>query len=460
MPIVKVCPVPARFISLAVLLIFLQPGHNVSETSGHRLTSPAYIQRGDQVERRYNVYSRRLVRYYESLSTALRQKSPDLLARLQALDPIHLGYRILPRIVADAPAEDPARANAVVYSWPWTEQLINRAMREIDHAESELHGARTMNSIQSRAVLERLARDYQRQSQWHGNIDAHVRYNRMWQAAIAADRAGYDRETALHVQVLERQNILHRLNRAHTPYEKSPAFQRSRAAVSFSAMTRSLKTREALLARRIDQALDETRSPVFIKMEHSNAGWIFRVPLFTDIDDQEFLTEVKRIIETTWRLDDRGHTYRVALDVSYISSDLLYANSPKPNRGEQINVRRHLERFPAGGAILTTGGLTTHVQDYAIVLGPHPVTPRVLAHEFGHILGFRDRYVRGYKNLGRNGFQITEVVADPQDIMAATARGAVLPNHFSSLLERAAMARRRNVPVPKALQVNRIHSRT
>ncbi len=226
-------------------------------------------------------------------------------------------------------------------------------------------------------------------------------------------------------------------------------------------MTRSLKTREALLTRRIDQALDEMRSPVFIKMEHSNADWIFHVPLFTDIDDQEFVTEVKLIIETIWRLDDRGNTYRVALDVSYIPTDLLYANSSsKPNRGEQINIRRHLERFPAGGAILTTGGLTTHVQDYAIVLGPHPVTPRVLAHEFGHILGFRDRYIRGYKSLGRNGFQITEVVADPQDIMAATARGVVLPNHFSSLVERATIARQPNAPVPKAIHVNRIHSRT
>ncbi len=459
MPIVKVFPVPARFISLAVLLIFLQPGHNVSETS--RLAPPAHTQRGDQVERRYNVYSGRLVRYYESLSTALRQRAPDLLAHLQALDPIDLGYQILPRIVADAPAEAPARANAVAYSWPWTEQLIDRAMREIDHAEAELHRARTMNSIQSRAVLERLARDYQRQSQWHGNIDAHVRYNRLWQAAIAADRAGYDRETALYIKVLERQNILERLNRAHAPSEKSPAFQRSHAAVGFSAMTRSLKTREALLTRRIDQALDEMRSPVFIKMEHSNADWIFHVPLFTDIDDQEFVTEVKLIIETIWRLDDRGNTYRVALDVSYIPTDLLYANSSsKPNRGEQINIRRHLERFPAGGAILTTGGLTTHVQDYAIVLGPHPVTPRVLAHEFGHILGFRDRYIRGYKSLGRNGFQITEVVADPQDIMAATARGVVLPNHFSSLVERATIARQPNAPVPKAIHVNRIHSRT
>lgn len=457
MPIVKVFPVPARFISLAVLLIFLQPGHNISETSRHRLTSPAYMQRGDQVERRYNAYSGRLIRYYESLSTALQHRDPDLLAHLQALDPIHLGYQILPRIVADPPAEEPARANAVAYSWPWTEQLIDRAMREIDHAESELHRAWMMNSIQSRAVLERLARDYQRQSQWHGNIDAHVRYNRLWQAAIAADRAGYDRQTALHMQVLERQNILERLNRAHAPYEKSPGFQRTHAADS-SAMTRSLKNREALLARQIDQALDEMRSPVFIKMEHSNADWIFHVPLFTDIDDQEFVTEVKRIIETTWRLDDRENSYRVALDVSYISTDLLYANSSKPKRGARINIRRHLERFPAGGAILTTGGLTTHVQDYAIVLGPHPVPPRVLAHEFGHILGFRDRYLRGYKSLGRNGFQITELVADPQDIMAATARGVVLPNHFSSLVERATIARQRNAPVPKA--VNRIHSRT
>jgi len=57
-----------------------------------------------------------------------------------------------------------------------------------------------------------------------------------------------------------------------------------------------------------------------------------------------------------------------------------------------------------------------------------------LAHEFGHILGFSDGYVRGYKDLGENGFQIMEVVSDPNDIMAAPLTGVVLPSHFEMML--------------------------
>jgi hypothetical protein len=43
----------------------------------------------------------------------------------------------------------------------------------------------------------------------------------------------------------------------------------------------------------------------------------------------------------------------------------------------------------------------------------------VLAHEFGHVLGLRDAYFRGYRDLGADGYQVMEVVADPDDIMGA-----------------------------------------
>ncbi|HYY25615.1 MAG TPA: hypothetical protein VE689_09005, partial [Candidatus Udaeobacter sp.] len=52
-----------------------------------------------------------------------------------------------------------------------------------------------------------------------------------------------------------------------------------------------------------------------------------------------------------------------------------------------------------------------------------------------HILGFKDAYFRGYKDLGKDGFQVMEVVADPDDIMGAAGTGAVLRSHFEKLLE-------------------------
>jgi hypothetical protein len=198
-------------------------------------------------------------------------------------------------------------------------------------------------------------------------------------------------------------------------------------------ITNRLNKAEALLPQRVNAVLQGIDSPSFIRLEQSNDEWVFRVPVFTDIEDQDFVAATKRIIESKWRIKGPKKTFRVELEVSYFASALLYAGLVKPATGAPLDLRRHLARFPPGGAILTTGALTTHVQDYAIVLGPRAITPRILAHEFGHILGFRDGYIRGYKNLGEDGFQITEVIALPEDIMAAPSTGRVLLSHFEKL---------------------------
>jgi hypothetical protein len=233
--------------------------------------------------------------------------------------------------------------------------------------------------------------------------------------------------------VLERQGILDGLRNLDAAFGRvSVSLKQFQAPLA--EISNDLKRRETLLAHRINGATSRIRTPDFVALERHANEWIIRVPLYTDIEDQAFVASVKRIIESTWQLRDGTNSFRVELDISYVATDLLYGDFKKAMLGERVDIRRHLRRFPAGAAILTTGAITTHVQNYAIVLGPHTMTPNVLAHEFGHILGFRDRYIRGYKDLGENGFQVMEVVADPNDIMAAPATGSVLPSHFETIL--------------------------
>jgi hypothetical protein len=421
------------FITFGVLLPFLlQPGHNAAGTP--RFDPRAHIERGDRVEKHYAANSRRLAQYYAALIAAVKQHAPDLLADLEPREPILHGYQILPRIMTDAPAERHAHTRPVAYSWPWTDRLIDNELREIIRSEAELRRTQERASIECRAILQRLAQDYGQQSRRFRNIHAHVQYNRLWQAAIAANRSAYDRETALLRQVVERQSIMDRLNRVHARFETVRASLA--APPRITEWAGSLRRREALLTRRIDNAMGQVQSPVFIKLENLGREWILHVPLYTDIEDREYVTAVKEIIEATWQLNDGKNSYRVELDITHVSTEALYEAEDKPSAGQNIEILRHLKRFPSGAAILTTGARTTHVRNYAIVLGPHPIVSQVLAHEFGHILGFRDRYVRGYKDLGKDGFQVMEVAADHDDIMAATAHGVVQRSHFLKLLER------------------------
>jgi hypothetical protein len=160
--------------------------------------------------------------------------------------------------------------------------------------------------------------------------------------------------------------------------------------------------------------------------------------MHTDIEDSEFVRAFKEVVEKIWHVREGEDEFKVELLIKPISAAQLYGESVPPQKGAEIDLSRHPFLFPKDGAALTTGAVTTHVRGRAIVLGPHDIAPRVLAHEFGHILGFRDVYFRGYKDLGEDGYLVMETIADPNDIMGAPAFGPVLRRHFDNIIERAA----------------------
>lgn len=413
-------------------------------TTGLGLIKPCCKNPGEPlrvVQEHYQTHARRLQSYYASLSAALKVDAPDLLPMLEPPEPLQHGYQILPKIVADTPSPGRRpRAESSGYSWPWTGQLIDSGLKEIIRSEKELDRAGALSLTARRSAYEKLARRYREIRARQQNIDAHIQYNRLWQAAIAANRSGYDRETVLHNAVLERQAILDALNAIDgAAFKKAPAgINRIDSPRSLAETMIGLREREKLLARDIHNASAHVSTPGFVRVEHRGPRlWILHVPFYTDIEDDDFVESVKGEIEKIWRLRDGQDEFRVELSVSYIPAGLLYTGRQPPQKGDKIHTYKHLDLFPLDGAILTTGALMTHVYKRAIVLGPHNIAPRMLAHEFGHILGFRDVYFRGYKDLGKNGFQVMEVVADPNDIMGAPHTGRVLRAHFERILERS-----------------------
>jgi len=417
----------STIIPLTASLFLATPcGNNQAESAA----PPNYMQRGYQVQEHYQIYGKRLKAYYESLSAVLQAKAPALLSLLKAPDPPQHGYQILPRIIATQ-VSTPVETRPTWYSWTWTEELIQNQSKKLLTSEIELHNATALSLTAQTGLYEKLAREFNELRAGQQNIDAHIQYNLLWQAAIAADRSGYDRQTVLYDLTLRRWAIVDVLNALEKPVGGKKIY----LPPFMAELIKALKEREKPLGYAVSDSSERFNLPPFVRVSREGNFWVIRIPLYTDIDDHNFVASVKEKIETTWQLRDGNKGYRVELAITYIPSDRLYSGHRPPEKGDQIDLPQHIARFRRDGAVLTTGALTTHYYQDAIILGSEDVSPSVLAHEFGHVLGFGDAYIRGYKDLGKNGFQIMEVVTDPRDIMGAPDSGAVLRRHFDRILE-------------------------
>ncbi len=361
-------------------------------------TPPSYVERGDAVEAQFRAHAARLEAFFDRLREAVARSAPEWLPELEAEDPppqpgVH-GYQLLPEIVDEADASRRTSVSTFSYSWPITEIYIQGEARKLDAAVSRFDDAAAGPRI--RAVLRDSIDLYRALINDLETIDQYVQYNRFWQRAIVEDRVRFDRMTALYDTL---------------------------------AGGTSGDTNDA-----VAELLGRPDVPVFVAAEGTAGGTpVLRLPVYTDIEDDTFLDRVEAGVEAMWRVESAG-----TLDVRFrrIPAGRLYAGGRAPDVGDPIDLVAHAARFPDDGAVLTTGAESTHgfVGRY-VALGPGSVTVRTLAHEFGHVLGFVDGYLRGYRNLGDDGFEILEWTSGFDDIMSAPREGRVLRAHFERMIE-------------------------
>ena len=406
--------------------------------------TPAYVARGRETEVRQHAYHDRIERFYQTLSEHLRDAAPGLLATLAAPPADVHGYQILPRVVADpAPPAPGTTAGIVSFSWRWSDTLIEREMAGLERLET---GLAQVPPGAGRPRDEKLAADYRAAIARRRRIDANIQYNWLWQAHIDRDRPLFDRLKTVQEAVLERQAIEAAIaSHDEAALRRATAGRELDPTASAESLSAALAGRAQALARQIAAATRRAAPPDFARIEHPASGVrLVHVPLYTDITDAAFVEAFRKAVETLWRARMGGDEFRVHLAIETIPPEQLYcgrAAAPiepercaPPTRGAAVDLETHVARFPNGGAVLTTGATTLQlIANRAIVLGPHNVAPHVLAHEFGHVLGFPDTYRRGYRDLGADGYQITELV-DRGDIMGAPGTGPVLARHFEELV--------------------------
>ena len=362
-------------------------------------TTPAYVREGDRVDQQFHTYRDRLTQFFEDLRTAIQQhlnaaEAAPLLRDLEKAPPqvgIY-GYKLLPRIIDIPQPATPIRSFS--YSWPITEGYIRAEGTKLESAKLGLAREAVVTRAEKLSLLTELVRQYRELIKNQATVDQYIEYNRFWQRSIADGRERYDRMTQIYW---------------------------------------AMKSGNSDTAATIREVLGKPQAPKFIRVRRGTNRVVLQVRIYTDIEDDAYLAQVRSVIEDAWRVEDGGTQYAVELDLRKTS---VYRGNDAPARGEHINLENHIARFPNDGGVLTTGAEFTHGSvGHYVVLGPGDLAPKTLAHEFGHILGFTDGYIRGYSDLGERGFEIMELTAFFDDIMSAPREGHVQVTHFKLLME-------------------------
>lgn len=298
-----------------------------------------------------------------SLLTSRAGNDHVLLARLSAAPaiPRASGYGLLPEIRADAPIA-PVTPRQTVYSLRW---LADRLQAELENTEA-------LQADLPRQDLDSLVRRYEDLRNALRDLEDHLSYHAQWQKAVGEHPAYFRKNNKLLAKLREIE------------------------ALEDVEGTEAHRVR---LRTEVERDLAAFRpTPGLAMRRPEGGGKLLPVTVCTDIRDRGFLAAFTQGVDEAFSQSPAARAERFTVELSWriIPAETLYPGGA-PRRGDPVDPDSHLASFSDCPLILTTGGASTHASmgEY-IVLGTEPETRRTLAHEFGHLIGFGDTYLRGY----------------------------------------------------------------
>jgi hypothetical protein len=292
------------------------------------------------------------------------EENPALLTQL-SLDPAKPragGYGLLPEIRENPPlaAVSPKQT---LYSLKWLERELFEELENTKSLSEDLPHSQDLEALVSR--FENSLKSLRR-------LEDHLSYQQQWQESVVEYPEYFQKNNRL-IEKIREIEVLRKDGNSETPITELSE-QLIREGVSFRP------------------------TPGLTLLNGDEGEKVLPVVICTDIEDEGFLQDFEQGVDESFNQSAAATEHRISVELNWrvIAVQTLYPNGA-PRQGDTIDIASHLSMFIACPLVLTTGASSTHAMTgKRVVLGTDAVSRRTLAHEFGHLLGFEDAYIRGY----------------------------------------------------------------
>lgn len=356
---------------------------------------PAWEQKHAQLKLQSKDIFIQLENIHEALIFRVKNENPALLSRLSLDPPVarETGYGLLPPIKENQPPRS-VEPTETFYSLKWVEDRLHAELQNAVKMHEQLSGATDLDGqvVHFEESLKRLR-----------NLEDNLSYQAKWQKAVVRYPVYFRNKNELVAMARDLSSLI--------AEEASPS--------QITDLRRQLLKRAAPFRQTRDLKISVTET----------GEMILPVTICTDIEDAEFLNIFKNGVKESFNLSAPALEKQFSIELNWrkINPVNLYPEGV-PGSGTDIDMKAHYALFTGCPLVLTTGAVSLNAGvGSRIFLGTGPVSPRTLAHEFGHLLGFEDAYVRGYDGDPGDpyGVVVVEWTGLSSDLMGDSDRGEV-----------------------------------